>query len=146
MLRSYEAIVALGNELRGVLEQQTQAINEVTKATRENKQTPFPALLHIRAETETIEAEQIEERRENRRNRRIQIWLAVATSLAFLSISPHARYTTFSVKRIRRRFQKRTAKPQATRAGRISEIENATGSCRLFLLHRWNRCRSYVCC
>ena len=77
-------------ELRKALQDQTDAIRDATKASRENKQEPLPMPLPIRAELQLPEAKENERTKREKRTLGIQIWLAVVTTLAFIAAAIYA--------------------------------------------------------
>jgi hypothetical protein len=75
----------LRKDLQKTLQEQTNAIRNATKATRENKQQPLPVPLPVLAELQLPEAEKRERRTQYDKNHTVQVWLAVGTWLTFLA-------------------------------------------------------------
>jgi type II secretory pathway pseudopilin PulG len=77
-------------ELRQVLQNQTNAIGQATKAARENKQQPLPVPLPVLAELKIPETDKTEQRTQYNRSHTLQIWLTVGTWLAFIAAAIYA--------------------------------------------------------
>jgi hypothetical protein len=91
----------LRSDLRQTLKKHTDAINQSTKAARENKQAQLPIPLPVIAELQLPEADKTERRSQHKENRTLQIWLIVGTWLAFLAASIYAGIAAAQLRQMR---------------------------------------------
>jgi hypothetical protein len=80
----------LRDDLRQTLQKHTDAINQSTKAARDNKQNQLPIPLPVIAELKIPEADKGERRVQYDKSHSLQIWLTVGTWLAFLAAAIYA--------------------------------------------------------
>jgi hypothetical protein len=78
------------DDLRQTLQKHTDAINQATKAARENKQDPLPTPLRVIAELKVPEADKTEHRERHNKSHTLQILLTVGTWLAFIAAAIYA--------------------------------------------------------
>lgn len=80
----------LRRELRTLLEKQTEAIYEVTKAARDSKNNRIPVPLPVLAELHLPKTEEAKRTRRENRAQNIQIWLAIVTTGTFIAVLYYA--------------------------------------------------------
>jgi hypothetical protein len=97
-------------EIRTLLEKQTQAINDATKASRESKKDLIPVPVPVVATLNLPEAQKTERTKRENRAHAVQIWLAFATTLAFIAAAVYA----WETNSILREAQKQTTAAQLT--------------------------------